>query len=216
MTKNSLEDAILLFNGSMDNLNNTPVPSVEAVDEWKNYNERKLFLDFEVCPLLGQFSKYILRWNLEDNGKKIKERTPIKIYINSPGGFLSDCLAFIDILKLSKTPIHLICMGSAHSAAGYIFMCKSDNITRYMLPHSKVLIHQGSVGIQEAQTTQFLDAANHIKKEEVVIRKHILENTSITEKLYNKKRKEEWMLTAEQCVKFGICDKIVDNIDDIM
>ena len=53
-------------------------------------------------------------------------------------------------------------------------MCKGDNITRCILPHGKVLIHQGSVGINQIQTHQFLDIAGDIKKGEEKVKTYIL------------------------------------------
>lgn len=216
MFNKGFEEILIGFTGDVEDLGNLRVPSVDAIEEWKNFNKRRLYLDFEIGPFLQQFTKYILRWNDEDKDIIVEDRVPIKIYINSPGGSLQDCLTFIDILKMSKTPIVLICISAAYSAAGYIFMCKSDNIKRVIVPHGKVLIHQGSIGMGQTQTNQFLDTAETVKKEEEVVKKYVLENTTITEKLYNKKKKDEWMLNAEQCLKFGVCDKIVEDISEIL
>lgn len=216
MINKGFEDILVSFGGDIEELENLKVPSIEAIESWKNFNERKLFLDFEIGPFLGDFIKYILRWNEEDTGIDIDQRLPIKIYINSPGGDLQDCLTFIDILKMSKTPIKLICISGAYSAAGYIFMCKSDNIKRLIVPHGKVLIHQGTIGLGQAQTNQFLDTADTVKKEEAIVKKYVLDNTNITEKLYNKKKKNEWMLDAEQCLKLGVCDSIINDISELL
>lgn len=53
---------------------------------------------------------YIRFWNQFDNSHNIpiKERKPIKIYIDSCGGSLTDTLTIIDSIKLSKTPIYIL------------------------------------------------------------------------------------------------------------
>ena len=215
MINKGFEDVLISFGGDVEELGNIKVPTIEAIEEWKGFNKRRIYLNFEIGSFIAQFSKYIIRWNEEDKDIDVKDRTPIKIYINSPGGNLQDCLTFIDILKMSKTPIVLICISGAYSAAGYIFMCKSEHITRLIVPHGKVLIHQGSIGMGQTQTNQFLATAETVKKEEEIVQRYVLANTTITEKLYNKKKKDEWMLNAEQCLKLGVCDKIVEDIEEI-
>ena len=101
-------------------------------------------------------------------------------------------------------------------AAGMIFMCKGDHITRSIVPHGKVLIHQGSLGVGQMQTHQFLDVANDVKKDEEIVKAYVLENTTITAKLYERKKKNEWSLDAKECIKSGVCDKIIENIEDLM
>lgn len=215
MKKNNFEEIFIDLDGVSTPLNDLKLPAIEEIEDWKNFKKRKLFLDFEIGPYLAQFSKYIIRWNQEDDGKPKEDREPIKIYINSPGGSLQDCLTFIDILKMSQTPIRLYCIGGAYSAAGYIFMCKSENIERLIVPNGKVLIHQGSIGLGQTQTNQFLDTAEVVKREEDTVRQYVLDNTTITYKLYQKKKRDEWTLNAEQCLKLGVCDKIITNINEL-
>lgn len=216
--RKGLEDIIVSFDGNMEDLENLKVASIDSVEEWKHFKERRLFLDFEIASMfLNSFIKYILRWNAEDKDIPVENRKPIKIFIDSPGGDLQACMTFIDILKMSKTPIHLICMSGAYSAAGLIFMCKSDNVVRKILPRAKVLVHQGTISTGQAlQTNQFLDTAEHVKKEEANIKRYILENTNIDDKLYNRKKKNEWMLSSEECLKLGVCDEIVTDINDLI
>lgn len=214
--KRDFDDILAVFQGDIEELETLKLPSVGSVQEWRDFRDRKLTLDFEISDALGQFVKYILFWNKEDEDIPTSERKPIYIYINSPGGDLQSCMAFIDILKMSKTPIKLICLSGAYSAAGLIFMCKGENITRCIIPHGKVLIHQGSVGINQIQTHQFLDIAGDIKKGEEKVKTYILENTKITSKTYNAKKKDEWSLNAEECLKYGVCDKIIEDISELI
>ena len=44
---------------------------------------------------------------------------------------------------------------------------------------------------------------------------YVLENTTITPKLYAKKKREEWVLDAETALKLGVCDKIITDIDEL-
>lgn len=210
------EDIITFIQPQIQEFENYKIPSIEALEDWADYKNRKIVIDFEIGDYLVTMSKRIILWNKEDQGIEIKDRKPIKIYINSPGGSLQACMTFIDVLKMSKTPIHLICINGAYSAAGMIFMCKGDHITRSIVPHGKVLIHQGSLGVGQMQTHQFLDVANDVKKDEEIVKAYVLENTTITAKLYERKKKNEWSLDAKECIKLGVCDKIIENIEDLM
>ena len=210
------EDIITFIQPQIEEFENYKIPSIDGLEDWKDYKNRKVFIDFDIGDYLVSVSKRIIAWNQEDKNIPAKDRKPIKIYINSPGGSLQSCMTFIDILKMSKTPIELICINEAYSAAGMIFMCKGENITRSIVPHGKVLIHQGSLGVGQMQTHQFLDVANDVKKDEEVVKKYVLENTTITPKLYEKKKKNEWSLDAKECLKLGVCDKIIEDIEDLM
>ena len=214
--RKGLEDILVAFQGDIEELDTLKLPSPYAVQEWRDFKDRKLTLDFEIGESLGQFIKYILLWNKEDEGIPTTERKSIYIYINSPGGDLQSCMSFIDILKMSKTPIKLICISGAYSAAGLILMCKGENITRCIIPHGKVLIHQGSVGVGQIQTHQFFDIADDVKKGEEKVKEYILANTTISAKTYSAKKKSEWSLTAEECLKYGVCDKIIEDISELI
>ena len=209
------EEIVTFLTPQIEELENLKLPSIDAVDDWRDLKNRRVYIDFEIGDYLVSISKRIVRWNEEDKDIPTEQRTPIKIYINSPGGSLQACMTFVDVLKMSKTPIQLICINGAYSAAGMIFMCKGENITRLMVPHGKVLIHQGSLGMGQVQTHQFLDYAEDVKKDEGKVKKYILENTTITAKLYDKKKKNEWSLDAQECLKLGVCDKIIDDISEL-
>src|SRR5215204_6303059 len=69
----------------------------------------------------------------------------ISIYINSPGGSITDLLAIYDTMQYVKPDVSTICMGMAASAAAVI-LASGTKGKRYALPHSTILIHQPSGG----------------------------------------------------------------------
>lgn len=209
------EEILTFLNPQIEELENLKLPSIDSVEDWNDYRDRKLYIDFEIGDYLVVMSKRIIQWNKEDEEIPVDKRKPIRIYINSPGGSLQSCMTFIDVLKMSKTPIKLICINGAYSAAGMIFMCKGENITRLIVPHGKVLIHQGSLGVGQVQTHQFLDVANDVKKDEIKVKDYVLNNTTINSKLYDRKKKDEWSLDAEECLKLGVCDKIIEDMTEL-
>ena len=86
----------------------------------------------------------------------------ISIYINSPGGSITDLLAIYDTMQYVKPDVSTICMGIAASAAAVILAAGTKG-KRYALPHSTILIHQPSGGARgqsadiEIQAREILD-----------------------------------------------------------
>jgi ATP-dependent Clp protease protease subunit len=76
----------------------------------------------------------------------------ISIYINSPGGSITDLLAIYDTMQYVKPDVSTICMGMAASAAAVI-LASGTKGKRYALPHSTILIHQPSGGAAVSRST---------------------------------------------------------------
>lgn len=195
-------------------VSNMKLPDIFEFQKWKYFKDRKIILNNDITEELIDVANHIVEWNREDKGIAIANRKPIYIYINSYGGSLDAANAFIDVLKISKTPIKMVNMGQACSAAALIFMCKTENIERLMLPTARVLIHQGQTGVG-GQTNAVLDMAQDIKNSEKKIKEYVLSNTTINPKLYEKKRRVEWCLYSKSSLELGICDKIVKDIDEL-
>ena len=60
-----------------------------------------------------------------------------------------------------------------------------------------------------------IDIDKVIEFDEEKIKDYVLENTTITPKLYAKKKREEWVLDAETALKLGVCDKIITDMDEL-
>jgi ATP-dependent Clp protease, protease subunit len=73
----------------------------------------------------------------------------ISIYINSPGGEVYSGLAIYDTMQYIKCDIATFCVGMAASMASVILMAGTPG-KRFALPHSRILIHQGSTGFRGA------------------------------------------------------------------
>ena len=69
------------------------------------------------------------------------DKSPINIYINSPGGSVIDGLAIYDVAKRIKSPIYTTCIGMAASM-GAILMLIGEK--RFGLPHSRIMLHEVS------------------------------------------------------------------------
>lgn len=189
---------------------NGDLQSPILVNFYKNLKDRVLWIDFDITDALVEFERYIIDWNREDKGIEVEKRKPIKLLIYSYGGDVDAMLSFIDIMKLSKTPVWTINMGQCLSAGGMLLMTGQK---RFAMPNSQVLIHEGSVGNIGGDTNKVVDIADNLKEMQKFIEDFIISHTSIDKKLYKKFAKKEWYITAKQSLEYGIVDEIITDID---
>src|SRR5215208_5461678 len=92
----------------------------------------------------------------------------ISLYINSPGGVVTAGLAIYDTMQYLRAPVSTICIGQAASMAS-VLLASGTKGKRYALPHSRIMIHQGSGGFRgntpdifiQVREWEFLVNINH-------------------------------------------------------
>ena len=149
---------------------------------------------------------YIRFWNSYDDTRMISigDREPIKLYIDSCGGSLTDTLTIIDAIKMSKTPVITIAIGCAYSGGFFIFISGDKRIA---YPHSSFLFHEGST--QNGGTSgQFENYTQFYKRQLSQLKKIVLEHTNISEEEYDNIRKDDIWFTAEDGVEKGFVDEV--------
>lgn len=101
----------------------------------KLIQERIIFIDEEITPELanGVIAQMLILDSIDN--------TPIRIYINSPGGSIYDGFAIYDVAHLLKSPIETVCIGLAASMAAVLMLMGSK---RSMTKHSRFMFHQPS------------------------------------------------------------------------
>ena len=188
------------------------LPEPETLNFYKLYQKRIVYVMGEIDAWLLEIGKMIQLANIEDTGKPVEERLPIKIYIFSPGGEDQSTWNFVDIVAASKTPVWTINAG----------MCMSNGLTmlvsghkRFALRHSSAMFHSGSGEIQG--TKEQLDAASkYIAAQDKMYEKWFFERCKIDQKLFNRKKRFDWYLTAEEMFEYGMIDKIIDDLDEVI
>lgn len=150
---------------------------------------------------------YILKWNEEDNGKGIpyKKRTPIKIYINSPGGDIFAGTMLMDVIVASKTPVIGVAFGSVCSMAYHIYLACHQRIA---FKNSMFCQHEGDVAVANSaskakDTMEFFDQVDERLKQ------HIIDATTMTEEFVEQKTKNEYYMYAQEAKKNGVVHKII-------
>ena len=195
-------------------LENLQLPSPELLTYYKNIDNRVIWLDSTVDDMWLEYEKQIIEWNREDKDVPIEERKPIKLMFFSYGGQIDINYSFIDLIQKSKTPIWGINMGQACSAACFIFIACHK---RFAMPRSSYLIHQGGVdGGFSGTYEQVCAAIMEYQRQMDELGAYLIQFTDITQEMLDERFATEWYLTAGEAVKFGVADKIVEDIDEIL
>ena len=170
---------------------------------------REIYL-FDITSGTGSsIDGYIRFWN--DYDKKhnipIEEREPIKIYIDSCGGSLTDTFTIIDSIKMSKTPVWTIAIGCVYSGGFFTFISGHKRIA---YPHASFLFHEGSTGTS-GTSSQFENYTAFYRKQLNQLASIVLNNTKITEKEYKDIRKDDVWYDVADGVEKGFIDEVIEE-----
>lgn len=187
------------------------LPEPDMVSFLRLEKSRKYYIDSGIDGSIMALQRKILLCNQEDLGKSIDKRQPITIYIMSPGGCIDFMYMLIDTILLSQTPVYTVNIGCAASAAALIFLAGHK---RFMMPRARILIHEGSAAL-EGDAGKVMDAADTYKKDIKRMKDFILERTGIPKALMSKKHSNDWSLTAQECLEYNVCDRIIESLDEI-
>ncbi len=133
----------------------------------------------------------------------------IKLYINSPGGAVTSALAIYDTLQYVKCDIATICTGLAASAAALLLTAGTKG-KRFMLPNSEAMLHQIMGGVQ-GQASEIAISAKHILKLKKRLNKILAHHTGRNLQQVEKDTDRDFYLTAQDAVKYGLVDKIIET-----
>ena len=133
----------------------------------------------------------------------------ISIYINSPGGIVSSGLAIYDTMQYISPEIMTICIGQAASAGSLLLTAGSKDM-RFSLPNSRIMVHQPSGGYQ-GQVTDIEIHTNEIKKTKQRLNEIYSKHTGNKIEDIQQVMERDRYFSAEEAVKFGLIDKIVES-----
>lgn len=183
---------------------------MKTFDDFLNLNSalnREILIGEIVDGLGVSVESYIRYWNKQDEGIPREDREPIKIYIDSLGGMLTDSMTIIDAIKMSKTPVIGICTGCAYSGGFFIFISCDQRIA---YPHSSYLFHEGATSTG-GTSGQFQNYAAFYKKQLDQLKDIVLNNTNITEDEYRDIKKDDIWYDAKEALEKGIADIIAED-----
>lgn len=142
-----------------------------------------------------------------------KDCSHIIILIDSLGGEVQAGLYIIDLIQASTKPVYTACLSKAYSMGAIIL--SAGNI-RYALPHSKVMIHEPLIQKTGGSATSIQKTAEDImdtKKNLVdILTKYTKQSTKQIEKAIS----FDNYMDTEAAIKFGIIDKTLNNLNDLL
>ena len=201
----------------LKNLTNNLIPMVveqstrgeRAYDIYSRLlKERIIFLTGPIDDNIASLVCAQLLFLESENPKK-----EISFYINSPGGIIWSGLAVYDTMQYIKPDITTVCIGQAASMGSLLLTAGTKN-KRYALPHSRIMVHQPSGGVQ-GQASDIQIHANEI----LTIRKKLNEiyvnHTGQDIKKIEEHLDRDSFMGPEEAKSFGLIDKIVNKREDI-
>lgn len=171
---------------------------------------RIYWLTEEISECTLDLVQYITRWNLEDKGKTVKERKPIRIIIDCPGGALSTSETISNIIKLSKTPVYGIALGFVASGASVIYLSCHK---KYAMPNTVFVLHKGSCSGVSGTYDEIVSFARDYEKQIETLMNFYIEHTGYTEEEILENIQSDWYIRIEEAVEKKLVDELITDID---
>ena len=133
----------------------------------------------------------------------------ISLYINSPGGSVTDGLAIYDTMQYIKCDVSTICMGMAASMGAFLLAAGTKG-KRYALPNADIMIHQPSGGAQ-GQATDIEIHTQHILHTKQKLNEILAKNTGQPLETIKADTERDNFMTAQQALEYGLIDKVIEH-----
>jgi ATP-dependent Clp protease, protease subunit len=138
---------------------------------------------------------------------------PIQLYINSPGGSVSSGFAIFDTMNYIKSDVSTICVGLAASMGAFLLAAGAKG-KRFALPNSEILIHQ-PMGGASGQASDIKIHADRIIYTREKLNRLLSEMTGQPLDIIDRDTDRDNFMSAEQAVKYGLIDKIMERNKDV-
>ena len=171
--------------------------------------DRIIFLGEDVNPTSASLIiAQLLFLESEDPDKEIS------LYINSPGGSITDGMGIVDTMNYIKCPVSTICVGLAASF-GAVLLANGEKGRRFATPNSEILIHQPLIGGQgggiSGQATEIKIHADHMIRTREKLNKLLSDRTGQSIETIERDTERDHYMTAEEALKYGLIDGIMDK-----
>ena len=195
---------------SMHDCANLQLADPSMVNFYTDINNRIYWLTEEIGEETLDLVQYITRWNREDKGKPIEERTPIRIIIDCGGGSLSVSETLSNVIKMSKTPVYSIALGFVASGASVVHLSCHK---KYALPNTVFVLHKGSCNGVSGTYDEIVSFARDYEKQIEMLMEFYIENTKYTEEEIEENIQTDWYIRMDEAVDKGLVDSVVTDID---
>ncbi|HXZ82531.1 MAG TPA: ATP-dependent Clp protease proteolytic subunit [Acidimicrobiales bacterium] len=196
------EEILVLSGSAKASLNLTSDPSADVYQ--RLLRERIVFLGTQVDQnSANAICAQLLLLEAEDPDRDIS------VYINSPGGSVTDGLAIYDTMQYVRCDVSTICLGLAASM-GQFLLCAGTPGKRYALPHARILMHQPT-GQMQGQAADIAIQAEQIVYLKRMMAERIAFHTGQTvERIEADSDRDRWF-TADEAREYGFIDAVIDR-----
>lgn len=133
----------------------------------------------------------------------------INLYINSPGGSITDGMAIYDTMNYIKPDVSTICVGMAASMGAFL-LAGGTKGKRYALPNAEIMIHQ-PLGGTRGQATDIKIHADRIIAMREKLNEILSEKTGQDLETIARDTDRDNFMTAEAAAAYGLIDKVIEN-----
>ena len=136
----------------------------------------------------------------------------IYLYINSPGGSITAGMGIYDTIRFIKPDVSTLCVGQAASMGAFLLSAGAKG-KRFVLPNSRVMIHQPLGGFQ-GQATDIEIHAKEILYLKEKLNRLLADHTGQPIETIERDTDRDNFMSAEQAVAYGLADKVLANRND--
>jgi ATP-dependent Clp protease protease subunit len=166
--------------------------------------DRIVFLDGEINDLAADLVvAQLLFLDGQDTEKDIN------LYINSVGGSVTAGLAIYDTMQYVKCDVHTICLGQAASMAALILTAGTRG-KRFVLPSSRVLIHQPWGGVQGQARDIGIQAREILRLKKLTI-DYFAKHSGKDRGQIAADMERDFYMAAEEAVSYGVVDSVLER-----
>ena len=164
--------------------------------------ERIIFLGDEVDERVANLVVAQLIFLESEDSEK-----DIFLYINSPGGSITDGLAIYDTMQYIKAPVNTICIGQAASMGAFLLAAGRPG-KRMALPNARIMIHQPFGGAR-GQASDIEIQAKEILRLREILNENLAIHTKQPIERIEKDTERDFFMTAHQAKEYGLIDNII-------
>lgn len=176
---------------------------IEQFDLYSRLNQdRIIFIDTDVnAHMASLVVSQLLVLSIQDPEQQIT------MYINSPGGSVTDGLSIYDTMQMIPNPIKTICVGQCASMGAYLLSAGTKGL-RQALPSSRIMIHQVSGG-QQGTTADCRIRFEEQERLNKFLDERIGVHCGKTAEEISKATERDCWMDAEQALSFGLIDTVL-------
>ena len=136
----------------------------------------------------------------------------ISLYINSPGGSITDGMAIYDTMQYIKCDVSTICIGMAASMGAFLLNAGAPG-KRYALPNAEIMIHQPLIGGGglSGQCTDIKIHSDHLVRTRQKLNTLLAKHSGQPLEVIERDTERDNYMTAAEAQAYGLIDKVIDK-----